>query len=67
MTLGLYSTPAPADLSTSSCFNCSELGHFASSCLKPRSMPKINEIEQEDNKALGDNEITDNKESDSEN
>jgi hypothetical protein len=67
MTLGPQLTPAPTDLSKSTYYNYSEIGHFASSCLKPCSILKINKIKQEGNKAFSDNEITDKDESDSEN
>jgi hypothetical protein len=64
ITPGPRLTPAPADPSKSTCFNCGEIGYFASSCLKPCSMPKINEIEQEEDKAPGDIEATNKDDSD---
>jgi hypothetical protein len=67
ITLGLYSIPAPADLSISICFNCGKIGYFASSCLKPYSIPRINKIKQEDKEVLGNNKITNENKSDSEN
>jgi hypothetical protein len=67
MTPGLHSTPVPTDLDKSTCFNCSELGHFANTCPNPCSMPRINEIEQEDNETLSDNEATKEDKTDSEN
>jgi Zinc knuckle len=67
MTPGPRTTPAPADPDKSTCFNCGEPGHFAKACPNPRSMPRINEIEQEDNETLGDNEATEEEETESEN
>jgi hypothetical protein len=55
------STPraSPAkDPSTATCFNCGEVGHFSSSCLNPRTTPRINEIGQDSYEASGD-EATD--------
>jgi Zinc knuckle len=60
-------TPAPADPAKDACFNCGELGHFANACPNPRSTPRINEIEQEDNETLGDDEATEEEETESEN
>jgi hypothetical protein len=67
MTPGSQSTLAPADPAKSSCFNCSETGYFANACLNPCSMPRINEIKQEDNKILGNNKATKEDKTDSEN
>ncbi|MCA1730560.1 MAG: CCHC-type zinc finger protein [Actinobacteria bacterium] len=53
--------PSPArdtDPTTAACFNCGEVGHFASSCSSPRKTPRIHEIEQ-DTEASGDNEAND--------
>jgi hypothetical protein len=45
-------TPAP-DQSKVTCFNYSKAGHFASSCLNPRTTPRIHKIQQDTN-ASGD-------------
>jgi hypothetical protein len=52
------SPPKDTDPSKVTCFNCSEVGHFASSCPNPRRTPRIHEIEQETG-ASGDDERTD--------
>ena len=57
----------PADQTKGACFNYSKIGHFADTCPNPRSMPRINEIEQEDNKTLGNNKATKENKIDSEN
>jgi hypothetical protein len=68
MTPGPRSTPAPADPAKDTCFNCSESGHFAKDCPNPHSMPRINEIEQEeDYETLGDDKETEEDKTDSEN
>jgi hypothetical protein len=67
LTPGPRTTPAPADLAESTCFNCSETGHFAKTCPNPRSTPRINEIREEDNETLGDDEATEEEETESEN
>jgi hypothetical protein len=67
MTLGLRSTPVPTNLTKGTCFNCSETGHFTDSCPNPRSMPRINEIREEDKETLSDDEATKEDDTDSEN
>jgi Zinc knuckle len=54
-----------SDPSKATCFNCGEVGHFASSCLNPRTTPKIHEIDQDPNTS-GD-EVHDEADSESEN
>jgi hypothetical protein len=45
---GLQASPArKTDPITVTCFNCSKVGHFASSCSSPRKTPRIHEIEQD--------------------
>jgi hypothetical protein len=58
-TLGPRESPAQeTDPSKATCFNCSEVGHFASSCPNPRKTPRIHEIEQ-DTEASGDDDAND--------
>ena len=66
-TPGPRTTPTPADPDKGTCFTCGEPGHFANACPNPRSTPRINEIEQDNNETLGDNEATEEDETDSEN
>jgi hypothetical protein len=44
------------DPSKATCFNYGEVGHFAGSCLNPRTTLKINEIEQKNEEAFVDDE-----------
>jgi hypothetical protein len=64
-TPGLRDSPArETDPLKATCFNCSEVGHFASSCPNPRKTPRINEIEQDTEASSGDDEATDEDDSD---
>ena len=46
------------DLKKGACFNCSEPGHFADTCLNPCLTLRINKIRQEDTKTLSNNKAT---------
>ena len=66
-TLGLQQSLALiSDPSKVTCFNYSEVGHFANSCLEPRTSPRIHEISQ-DTEASSSEALDEDADSESEN